>query len=102
MTSHPTPAPAPADPTRHPVLIETTRTYLVWIAADTPAAARRAAEKDPRHFLGEVAEVDGSPVDASTDTAAVSEDTAAWLDLDSEAYQRLDDYFAATATLPVK
>jgi hypothetical protein len=92
MTSNPTPATVPAS---HPVLIERTHTYLVWIQADTPAAARRAAEKDPGAFLGEP---DPVPVDASTDAALLGEDTAAWLDLDGEAYQRLDDYFAAAST----
>jgi hypothetical protein len=95
MTSNPTPAPVPAS---HPVLIERTHTYLVWIQADTPAAARGAAEKDPGAFLGELAELEAVPVDASTDTALVTVDTAAWLDLDGEAYQRLDDYFAAAST----
>jgi hypothetical protein len=52
-------------------------------------------EKDPAAFLGEL---EAAPVDASTDTALLSEDTAAWLDLDGEAYQRLDDYFAAAST----
>ena len=82
-------------PTSHPVLLETTSTFLVWIRADTPAAARRAAQKNPGEFLSDLAACDGARVDACTDAAAVSEDTAAWLDLDSEAYQRLDDYFAA-------
>ena len=95
MTAQPL---APAAPTSHPMLIETTRTYLVWIEADTPAAARRAAEKNPREFLGDLDAFDGAEVDASTDAAAVTEDTAAWLDLDSEAYARLDDYFAAADT----
>jgi hypothetical protein len=95
MTSHLNPAPAPITPTRHPVLIEKTLTYLAWIQADTPAAARRAAEKDPGRFLSDLAACDGAEVDASTDTAVLSEDAAAWLDLDDEAYARLDDYFAA-------
>ena len=86
---------APAAPSAHPVLLETTRTYLVWIQADTPAAARHAAEKDPERFLRDLDAFDGAEVDASTDTAAVTEDTAEWLDLDPEAYARLDDYFAA-------
>jgi hypothetical protein len=81
----------PTGQTSHPVLFETTRTYLVWVKADSAAQARRAAEKDPGAFL---AEAEAMPVDSSTDTAALTEDTAAWLDLDPEAYQRLDDYFA--------
>jgi len=89
MTSEPTSG------TGHPVLIETTRTYLVWIQADTPAAARRMAQKNPERFLADSDVCDGAPVDASTDTAPVSEETAAWLDLAPEAYARLDDYFAA-------
>lgn len=88
----------PAVPTAHPVLIEITRTYLVWIEADTAVAARRAAEKNPGEFLGDLDACDGAQVDASTDAAAVTEDTAAWLDLGSEAYARLDDYFAAADT----
>lgn len=87
----------PADRTGHPVLIETTRTYLVWIEADSPAAARRMAEKNPEQFPDDPDICDGAPVDASTDTAPVTEETAAWLDLAPEAYARLDDYFAAAS-----
>src|SRR5437879_2373507 len=50
MTAQPL---ASAAPTAHPVLLEITRTYLVWIRADTPAAARRAAEQDPRRQSAE-------------------------------------------------
>lgn len=88
----------PTERTGHPVLIETIRTYLVWIDADTPAAARRVAEKNPQQFLGDPEACDGAPVDASTQTAPVTEETAAWLDLAPEAYARLDDYFAAADT----
>jgi hypothetical protein len=85
----------PTDRAGHPVLIETTRTYLVWIQADTPAVARRMAAKNPEQFLDDPDACDGAPVDTSTDTAPVTEETAAWLDLAPEVYQRLDDYFAA-------
>jgi hypothetical protein len=91
MTSQPTSG------TGHSVLIETTRTYLAWIQADTPAAARWMAEKNPGQFLDDPEACDGAPVDASTDIAPVSEQTAAWLDLAPEAYARLDDYFAAAS-----
>ncbi len=85
----------PTERTSHPVLIETIRTCLVWIEADTPAAARRMAEKNPEQFLDDPDACDGAPVDASTDTAPVTEEIAAWLDLAPVAYARLDDYFAA-------
>lgn len=88
----------PTERTGHPVLIETVRTYVVWIDADSLAAARRIAEKNPEEFLGNLEACDGAPVDASTQAAAVTEATAAWLDLAPEAYARLDDYFAAADT----
>ena len=96
--SIPTTAPTTPSPTLHPVLLETTHTYLLWVCADTPAAARRAAQKSPGQFLGDLGACDGARVDASTDTAELTEDTAAWLDLEPAAYQRLDDYFAAADT----
>jgi hypothetical protein len=77
----------------HSVLIEITRTGLVWITADTPAQARREADKNPQQ-LTEAPQA-ARPVDGSIDVAALTEDAAAWLDLDGNEYERLDLYFAA-------
>jgi hypothetical protein len=79
----------------HPVLIEITRTHLVWIQADTPELAREHAEKNPQDLLRAPQAV---PVDASVDVAALTEAAAAWLDVEGEQYERLDRYFAAART----
>ena len=80
-------------PTVHPVLIEITRTHLVWIAADTPAQATREADKNPQQLTAAPGAT--RPVDGSIDIAALTEDAAAWLDLDGDQYERIDRYFAA-------
>lgn len=84
------------EPGSHPVLIEITRTHLVWVAADNPEQARKNAETNPQDLLR--AAQTAVPVDGSIDIAALSEDTAAWLDLDGDQYERIDRYFADART----
>ncbi len=81
-------------PALHPVLIEITRTHLVWVQADSQHVACCEAEKNPQ--VRAAAPGAAVPVDVSVEVAALSEQTAAWLDADEETYRRLDEYFAAT------
>jgi hypothetical protein len=84
--------PAPGR-TLHPVLVEITRTHLVWVEAESQQAARLEAEKNPQ--VRAAAPDAAVPVDVSVQVAELSEPAAAWLDADPETYQRLDAYFAA-------
>ena len=81
----------------HPILVEVVETRLLWIEADTPAAA---AEQAPR-FVTEVTGLDGLAhlplVDKSLDARAVTSDLADWLDADPDQVEHLDTYFAAHA-----
>lgn len=88
---------AVADPVPgyHPVLIESTRTFLVWLQADSPEQACKHAEANAQELLCAPLAL---PVDASIEVAALSEDAAAWLDLGGEQYARIDRYFSDTRT----
>jgi hypothetical protein len=82
-----------AAPALHPVLIEITRTHLVWVQAESRHVALCEAEKNPLVRAG--APGAAVPVDVSVEVALLGEQTAAWLDADGETYRRLHEYFAA-------
>lgn len=76
--------------TGYPVLIEVTKTYLVWVEADTPEGARQRAADRAASLLP-----DGATVDGSIEARVVTEPVADWLDTDPDQVERLDAYFAS-------
>lgn len=83
--------------TAHPVLVEVIETRLVWIEADSPAAAADQAPTFVNDTIGPAGLAHLPLVDTCLEARAVTSDLADWLNADPDQVEHLDAYFADQA-----